>query len=277
MMVTHAPPGKEVRARRRPALTVLVVSGVVLLVALTGLGCAAGMSSASSTLEETTQRTPGSSVTSTTYVVDAGAADRVSLSSAWLTIAETAGFNVPDVHPEGLELDFTPAGALRRLFIACPTTAGEVTATWDASGDRSDQNVNIAVKVAQPPVTTVEPVDDSAVDSVLAAIDAVGPSSMIAKMRALPSGLYRVWMARDFGTVSGDIQPGATAYQWLGSSFKELSPGDKLRKVNSEYVRLAVIAFQPTPAPGSPTTALESFGLAYFVIPVPGPTAIPQP
>ncbi len=233
-----------------------------LLLTLTVLsltGCVSKTPVASSTSTQATQPPTNSlpvSTTSSTFTVDAGTADNANLSAAWLKIGQAAGFDAGNIRPDRLELDFAPGGSLLRLLIRCTLTAGDVTVSWDGNGGQPDQSVNLTVTVAKTQVISPERMDDSRVYSVLSALEAVGVKNMIAKLGLNPSGFYRVRMARDIGTVDGDILPNETAYLWQSSSFQELAPSDALRKVDSMYVRLAVIAFQPEPALGSPTTAL---------------------
>jgi hypothetical protein len=264
--------GEGFHMARWPVSTALLFLSALLLAALTGLGCASSASTTSSPLDQTTQQSTLSSSSSPRYTIDAGDADAIDLSATWLKIAKAASFDAGNVHAAGLTLDFTPSGSLLRLLIACPTSAGQVTVSWDGNGGSSNQRVNLAVSVARGSASAADSLDDSHVDSVLAAIDSVGAGNMIAKLlTGSASMFYRVKMARDLGTVNGDIQPGVAAYQWLSHSFQALAPEDALRKVNTKYVRLVVVALQPMPALGSPTTAVSSFGLAYFVIPMPGP------
>jgi hypothetical protein len=110
--------------------------------------------------------------------VDLGPADQVNLHGSWLKTAEACSFDANSARAWDVTLDYSPSGSLVSLFlIAVTADSREVRVSWDGYSGQPDQ-------VVLAPVTTAfssggpKSITDYSMDSVLAAIDAVGARTM---------------------------------------------------------------------------------------------------
>jgi hypothetical protein len=200
--------------------------------------------------------------------VEAGPASAIRLATLWEKIAEAGQFDPSGAGLRSLWLEYSTTGTLLSARIQAFTFLGQFVQVGFLDGDRlGGDPVFVSGGVSSGSTFPSYALPPAA--QLFAAIDTVGPGSMIALLKSSgPGERYAVSFARLA------VPAEAIAYFWDGSGFDSLASTDSRRMHSSDCVYLEAYSATPVSSPslaGSDTTATSEFqgsGQAtYFVIP----------
>ncbi len=275
-----------VRRPRRWAVVLAVILAVLLAVILTALstGCAASLDPPGGT---TPTDPPTSVEEDVTLPTGPGLGTfRPELGSppidplqVWANVAKELDFAPAVGMTFGVDLDYHVSGAVQWFFVQATTGDGrEVRVVWP---EQQGDSLSAHAFVETTPTSAIDtnPPYPYTVYSVLSALGAVGPGNIFARLPAPgDSGHYGMSFPTDVGYMQAYGLTGESpAYLWDGRAFQTADLGDA--KYAQQDLYLCITAgsmvfvpedqrWKPGPESMATTSAYESAGLSYFLIPI---------
>ena len=198
----------------------------------------------------------------------------LSLTKLWRDVAVAAQCDPSTIGLESMRLEYSETGRLARAVIGGVTETGQRLQVF-LSGKKAPDSDPLQCGV------TILPCDSECADcdlvygqELFAAIDLVGPSSMIALATpALPGAIHCFSCAQSRADPLQPMAPAAVAYLWDGAGFIELPATDERRAFLAGYQYVVVDTVVQVSASSTDDVAMSSHQSSeagvYFVIPTP--------